>query len=161
MRHQISLPPTIWVIDNLCTAGLAACWKKSRDQSFPRQHRITWGAHHLGTSMLCLWGCGSRGYISLILSVHQRVCTYLCNTSQECHECWKLLIKVGRKVGGSTSEPSSTFPNSLPTIKPPSSPPPPPPPRYIQTNAWNNYERWWFQNERRLKLYFFNGWMDG
>ena len=68
MRHQISLPPTIWVIDNLCTAGLAACWKKSRDQFFPRQHCVTRGAHHLGiyTSMLCLWGCGSRGRISLL-----------------------------------------------------------------------------------------------
>ena len=69
MHHQISLPLTIWVIDNLCTAGLAACCllKKSRDQFFPRQHRVTRGAHHRGTSMLCLWGCGSRGCISLVL----------------------------------------------------------------------------------------------
>ena len=68
MRHQISLPPTIWVIDNLCTPGLAACQptscqtscqppSESRDQYFPRLHSITRGAHTLGTSMLCLWGC--------------------------------------------------------------------------------------------------------
>ena len=40
--------------------------KKSRHQYFPSLHRVTRGAHTLGTSMLCLWGCGSRGCISLI-----------------------------------------------------------------------------------------------
>ena len=39
--------------------------KKSHDQYFPRLHCATRGAHTLGTSMLCLWGCGSRGCISL------------------------------------------------------------------------------------------------
>ena len=39
--------------------------KKSRHQYFPSLHRVTRGAHTLGTSMLCLWGCGSRGCISL------------------------------------------------------------------------------------------------
>ena len=72
MHHQIPMPPTIWFIDNLCTAGLAACWKKSRDQYFPRLHCVSRGAHHLGTSMLCLWGCGSslRGCISLMILIH-------------------------------------------------------------------------------------------
>ena len=70
MRHQISLYPTIWVIDNLCTAGLAACCLLKKitwpilPQATPRNG--TWGTHHLGTSMLCLWGCGSRGCISLV-----------------------------------------------------------------------------------------------
>ena len=62
----------------MCTLGLAACWfhrpwvrlklprNQSRDQYFPRLHRVTRGAHTLGTSMLCLWGCGSRGCISLV-----------------------------------------------------------------------------------------------
>ena len=68
MRHQISLPPTIWVIDNLCTAGLAACCLLKKitwpilPQATSRNPRRT---YHLGTSMLCLWGCGSRGCISL------------------------------------------------------------------------------------------------
>ena len=82
MHHQISLPhTTVIVIDNLCTPGLAACWfhrpwvrlklprNQSRDQYFPRLHRVTQGAHTLGTSMLCLWGCGSRGCISLLLFI--------------------------------------------------------------------------------------------
>ena len=46
----------------------ASFWKKSRHQYFPSLHRVTRGAHTLGTSMLCLWGCGSRGCISLIVS---------------------------------------------------------------------------------------------
>ena len=61
----------------MCTPWLAACWfhrpwvrlkllrNQSRDQYFPRLHRVTRGAHTVGTSMLCLWGCGSRGCISL------------------------------------------------------------------------------------------------
>ena len=89
MRHQISLPPAIWVIDNLYTPGLAACqptscqtycqplWKISLDQYFPRLHHITWGAHTLGTSMLCLWGCGSRGCISLMWA--SKACRYVCS----------------------------------------------------------------------------------
>ena len=45
----------------------AACLlHKSRDQYLPRLHRVTRGAHTLGTSMLCLLGCVSRGCISLI-----------------------------------------------------------------------------------------------
>ena len=40
--------------------------KKSRHQYFPSLHRVTRGSHTLGTSMLCLWGCGSRGCISLV-----------------------------------------------------------------------------------------------
>ena len=39
--------------------------KKSCHQYFPSLHHVTWGTHTLGTSMLCLWGCGSRGCISL------------------------------------------------------------------------------------------------
>ena len=65
----------------MCTPGLAACWfhrpwvrlklprNQSRDQYFPRLHRVTRGAHTLGTSMLCLWGCASRGCISLMCTV--------------------------------------------------------------------------------------------
>ena len=34
--------------------------------TWPRLHRVTRGAHTLGTSMLCLWRCGSRGCISLL-----------------------------------------------------------------------------------------------
>ena len=69
MHHQISLPPTIWVIDNLCTPGLAACCLLKKitwpilPQATPRNPRRT---ITLGTSMLCLWGCGSRGCISLV-----------------------------------------------------------------------------------------------
>ena len=79
MRHQISLPHTTMShIDNMCTQGLTACWfhrpwvrlklprNQSRDQYFPRLRRVTRGAHTVGTSMLCLWGCGSRGCISLV-----------------------------------------------------------------------------------------------
>ena len=67
----------------MCTPGLAACWfhrpwvrlklprNQSRDQYFPRLHRVTRGTHTLGTSMLCLWGCGSRGCISLLVSSSQ------------------------------------------------------------------------------------------
>ena len=42
---------------------------ESRDQYFPRLHHVTRGAHTLSTSKLCLWGCGSRGCISLVCTV--------------------------------------------------------------------------------------------
>ena len=66
MHHQMSLPPislaTIWPrLERMLHANCT-------DQiTWPRLHRVTRGAHTLGASMLCLWRCGSRGCISLIV----------------------------------------------------------------------------------------------
>ena len=53
-----------WIPGNIRPASF---WKKSRNQYFPRLHRVTRGANALGASMQCLWGCGSRLCISLVL----------------------------------------------------------------------------------------------
>ena len=78
----------------------AACLlHKSRDQYFPRLHRVTRGAHTLGTSMLCLLGCGSRGCISLM-----GLCRFgiekqkFCGLSQLYREDWPLYVGVSLYV---------------------------------------------------------------
>ena len=74
----------------------AACLlHKSRDQYLPRLHRVTRGAHTLGTSMLCLLGCGSRGCISLLspcFSLHLHGSTWwpVGELSQAQEECRKV-----------------------------------------------------------------------
>ena len=91
----------------MCTTELAACWfhrpwvrlklprNQSRDQYFHRLLRVTRGAHTLGTSMLCLWGCGSRGCISLHLVIQ---CCISCGLTSCCliwiDGCfsWRLLL---------------------------------------------------------------------
>ena len=60
--------PSPWQLSDLERMLHANC----TDQiTWPRLHRVTRGAHTLGTSMLCLWRCGSRGCISLLSPINR------------------------------------------------------------------------------------------
>ena len=86
-QTEISAKPVAhaWIPANILPASF---WKNARHQyspCFPSLYRVTRGADTLGTSMLCLWCCGSRGSISLVYTnlrfIHRQSNNWQLNSS--------------------------------------------------------------------------------